>query len=275
QQNHNNDNKANTFGTQAYIPPDDFEFNESFQHPTTASTTTTTANASNNNNNNNNFEGGVLSLNHYRRYFNITSSQFTGNIFSSLNPLYKSTEDDQVDDIGDLYGPIWVTATVIFVLFFSNTSANELKNWLSGAQDRYKYDFALFTGAIGLLYGYVGLIPVLLYAVSVFYFKLPNFLNLTKLMAIYGYANFVWVPAAVLAMFRGFFGSSLLSGIILWASVLIGGFISGVGVIARVYPVLKRSAIAVGNEKLSMGLLIALVIAHVGFTIGVRSILVL
>ncbi|KAH3667802.1 hypothetical protein WICMUC_005202 [Wickerhamomyces mucosus] len=212
--------------------------------------------------------------NNGERYFNITSDEFFSNIFSSINVLSK-VELETAQETGDLYGPIWVTATVIFILFFSNTGAHKLNNWLSGSDESYEYDFALFTGAISLLYGYTVVIPIFLYVVSVFYFKLIGFLSLTKIVSIYGYANSVWAPAAILAMFRGFFSNGFISSVILWAAVLIGGGISGAAILSKLYPIIRNAAVASDNGKLKTIYLVVLILAHIGFTIGVRSILIL
>lgn len=217
----------------------------------------------------NNFEGGLFSINHYRRYFNINTTDFFVNAVRSINVVQKF--DDQEEEIGDLYGPIWVTATVIFILFFSNTSSNLLKSWLIGGDDKYQYNFSLLTGAISLLYGYTILIPLIFYIISVYYFKLTKFLTLSKVVSIYGYANSVWIPAAIFGILRGLLvNHRVFNEILKWVIVLIGGIVSGVSIGLKVYPVLKNSSIIVGNEKLSFGLSGALVIAHLGFIIAIK-----
>lgn len=217
----------------------------------------------------NNFEGGLFSINHYRRYFNINTTDFFVNAVRSINVVQKF--DDQEEEIGDLYGPIWVTATVIFILFFSNTSSNLLKSWLIGGDDKYQYNFSLLTGAISLLYGYTILIPLIFYIISVYYFKLTKFLTLSKVVSIYGYANSVWIPAAIFGILRGLLvNHKVFNEILKWVIVLIGGIVSGVSIGLKVYPVLKNSSIIVGNEKLSFGLSGALVIAHLGFIIAIK-----
>lgn len=217
----------------------------------------------------NNFEGGIFSINHYRRYFNINTTDFFINVIRSINVVKKF--EDQEEEIGDLYGPIWVTATVIFILFFSNTSSELLKSWLIGGNDKYQYNFSLLTGAISLLYGYTVIIPLIFYIISVFYFKLTKFFTISKIISIYGYANSVWIPSAILGIFRGLLvNHKLLGGILKWVAVLIGGIISGVSIGLKVYPVLKNSSIIIGNEKLTFGLMGVLAIAHLGLIIAIK-----
>ncbi|CCH41252.1 putative membrane protein [Wickerhamomyces ciferrii] len=277
------DLNTNNIGTKAYIPPDIPADDSSL--PNVSGKIDSDPSPSYNNEGSssqgitpvvpNNFEGGVFSINHYRRYFNINTNDFFGNVINSINVISigeKSNEDDNENEIiGDLYGPIWVTATVIFCLFFSNTSSNLIKSWLIGGDEHYQYNFGLLTGAISLLYGYTVLIPFIFYIVSVWYFKLENFFSLSKIISIYGYANSVWIPSAILGILRGLLvNHQFLSGILKWIVVLIGGLISGVSIGLKVFPILKNSTSSIGNDKLIFGLLGVLGIAHLGFIIAIK-----
>lgn len=229
---------------------------------TTTKPTTTTPHISTN------FEGGLLSLNHYRRYFNLSTSDFFKNCVQSVNVLGKI---DEVEEIGDMYGPIWVTATVIFILFFSNTCSGLLVSWLQGGDSSYKYNFDLLTGAISLLYGYTFVIPAVYFFLTVWYLKMSGLFPLSKLISIYGYANAAWVPSAILSIARGFLvNHSILSNTLKWISVLFGGIISGASILVKVYPVTKNSCIVMGKENLPMFLCGALLVAHVGLIIAVK-----
>lgn len=216
----------------------------------------------------NNFDGGIFSVNHYRRYFNLNTSDFFHNIVKSVN-IIKNEDDD--NELGDLYGPIWVSATIIFILFFSNTSSNLIYGWFNGVENKYQYDFKLLTGAMSLIYGYTFLIPLGFYLISTFYFKLSNFLKLTKIISIYGYSNSIWLPSAILNILRSFLQNHLiLNSILKWLNVLIAGLISGFIIIKQIYPTLKNSCLVLENEKLSYILIGTLILCHMGFIIAVK-----
>jgi hypothetical protein len=250
---------------QAYIPPDDFAVEPEVQtqpNVTTRSTHDDVPHVSNN------FEGGLLSLNHYRRYFNLNTTEFFQHCLSSVNFLQKV---EVSDDAGDMYGPLWVTATVIFILFFSNTCSGLLVSWIKGDDSTYQYNFGLLTGAISLLYGYTFIIPLIYYFLTSWYLKLTGLLPLSKLISIYGYANASWVPAAILSITRGFLvNHAILSNTLKWVSVLLGGVISGVSILLKLYPVTKNSCLAVGNEKLAIIVCTGLLAAHIGLIIAVK-----
>lgn len=247
-------------GTKAYIPPDiDLsEAGQTFQQP-----------AAQTSNPLEQFDGGIFSINHYRRYFNLSTNDFFQQVLNSINFLSKA---EDIQQVGDLYGAIWITATVIFVLFFANTSSNLLVQWLKGSGDgKYQYNFNLFTGAISLLYGYTFLIPFALYVISVFYFKFTDFFTLTKIISIYGYANSVWIPSALLSILRGLLANHrLLSSILKWVVVLFGGVVSAASISTKVYPVLKNSSLSVGQENLALLLMVLLGLAHAGFIIAIK-----
>jgi hypothetical protein len=256
---------AADFGTKAYIPPDEPAFDAG---PGNHGSSTTGAPPPPPPSIPVNFEGGIFSINHYKRYFNINTSEFIQNFINSLNVLKKVENEEE---LGDMYGPVWVSATVIFTLFFSNTSSNLLVSWFSGVEEKYQYDFRLLTGAISIVYAYTFLIPIVFYGISVFYFKLTGFLTLSKIISIYGYANSAWLPAALLSILRGLLvNHHILSNILKWVSVLAGGLISAAAIFAKVYPNLKNSTLAQDNEKLSAILIGALALAHLGFIIAVK-----
>jgi protein YIPF1/2 len=97
-----------------------------------------------------------------------------------------------IDGNPDLYGPIWITTTVVLVLFLSGTLAHYFNGGeLPGGG---KYDFRLLTGAAGLMYGYTFVIPVALWGALKWW---GGEAGLLEVACLYGYANLVWIPVAV------------------------------------------------------------------------------
>jgi hypothetical protein len=53
----------------------------------------------------------------------------------------------------DLYGPIWITTTVVLIIFLTAT----ISQYLSLEEGKqFVYNFKTLSGAAGLLYGYTG-----------------------------------------------------------------------------------------------------------------------
>ena len=94
----------------------------------------------------------------------------------------------------DLYGPFWIATTVVMILFMSGTISQYLAE---RGQDPYAYDFKMLSGAAGLIYGYTLVIPLSLWAILRWYGS--ESANLMECWALYGYANLIWIPVALVS----------------------------------------------------------------------------
>lgn len=219
------------------------------------------------------FEGGYFSLNHYRQYFNIDTNEFIDNCKSSLNPLAKLPNDDNYESPGDLYGAVWITATLLFLLFFCNSLAELLSSWFSitNPDDSIKINyFKMLVSSINLLYGYIIIIPTLLYLIIAFYLKISPLMSLTKFISIYAYTNLLWIPAALLSIFRGFLiNHNGMDSILKWTCIAIGALLSGCSIMIKLKDYFDNS-FSEENEKEKITLLALLGLAHFGFAIGVK-----
>jgi hypothetical protein len=93
-----------------------------------------------------------------------------------------------------MYGPFWTLTTLIFTLFLSSSLAASISAYLSpGVQ--YDYDFRLLSMALTIVYAYGLALPVLLW-LALRYIGVGEW-GVTEAMAIWGYAQFVWIPVSV------------------------------------------------------------------------------
>lgn len=217
------------------------------------------------------YEGGIFSLNYYRQYFDLNTNDFFNNCLESMNPLSKPSAD-VFNSVGDLYAPIWITASLIFLLFFCNSFASLLSGWFLGIDlDSLKINyFKMIVSSINLLYGYTFLIPVILYVLLKFYYKVLFLATLTKLISIYSYSNILWTPAILLSIFRGLLVNHLtLDTILKWTCIIIGAFLSGFSIINKIR--IYFTTIFGEDEKKSMYILLSLLtLSHIGFAISVK-----
>jgi protein YIPF1/2 len=87
-------------------------------------------------------------------------------------------------------GPFWISSTTIIILYFSSTLAGYLA--ALHTDTKYYYDFTLLTAAAGLMYGYVGFIPTILWGAMKWYGCEPSLL---EILCLYGYGGMiVWIP---------------------------------------------------------------------------------
>lgn len=169
----------------------------------------------------------------------------------------------------DLYGPIWIATTVVFILFLGGTISKYLAD--TGA-DHFVYDFTLLSGMIlifpllrqetnscsgaaGLIYGYTLVIPIALF-LALRYFGSES-ANLLECWALYGYANLIWIPVALISW----------SPITILNYVFVGvGFGVSVAFLLRnLYPVLSAT-----DKQTSKALLILVVCLHAGLAIAIK-----
>ncbi|ELP88148.1 protein YIPF2, putative [Entamoeba invadens IP1] len=117
----------------------------------------------------------------YSRWFNVETSDVLKRMFWGLIPFFgnffKQTETNP-----DLYGTIWIPMTVIFVTFFSGSLGSMIRN---------KVDYQKLTIITGTILVYIIFIPIILWAVCRFAYKVKN--SLVSYYCLFGYAYIVYV----------------------------------------------------------------------------------
>ncbi|KAH3668983.1 hypothetical protein OGAPHI_002738 [Ogataea philodendri] len=215
------------------------------------------------------YSGGLFSLNYYRKYFDLETKDFFKNCLRSLNPLM-SVPEEEFREVGDLYGSVWITATLVYLLFFCNSFAELISEWFLGNNNLGINYFKMIITSINLLYGYIVVIPALLYVILRFYFKVVMLIPLTKLVSIYSYSNIMWIPAAFLSIFRGLLiNHHVLDTALKWTCIGIGCLLSGLSIAVKLS---QYFGTIFGQEekKQSTVVLGLLVLAHLGFSLAVK-----
>ncbi|KAL8722982.1 MAG: hypothetical protein Q9181_007381, partial [Wetmoreana brouardii] len=165
---------------------------------------------------------------------------------------------DILDGNPDLYGPFWIATTVVFILFLTGT----ISQYLASHHDKaFVYNFKLLSGAAGLVYGYTAFVPVGLWGALKWFSKnnVPGegTINLVECWALYGYANVIWIPVAVISW-------SPIS-ILNYVFVAVGFAVSAAFLTRNLWPV-----VSVAEAKVSRGLVLAVVGLHAGLAIAIK-----
>jgi len=159
---------------------------------------------------------------------------------------------DVLEGNPDLYGPFWITTTVVLILFLSSTIAQ----YFARMKDQpYAYDFGLLSGAAGLMYGYTAFIPVALWGVLKWYGS--ESANLLECLCLYGYSNLIWVPVAI--------ASASPVAILNWVFVGVGFGVSALFLFRNLYPVVSAT-----DAKTAQVLLIVVVALHAGLALTIK-----
>ncbi|KAK6463926.1 hypothetical protein DFJ63DRAFT_55556 [Scheffersomyces coipomensis] len=226
----------------------------------------------------------MFQINFYRAYFNLDTDTFFLKLQKAINPISSISApiDEDDDQVTELYGFIWITGTLIFLMFVSATGSNILSDWLHPNDEakKYEYSFDLLTLSMSLFYGYNLFIPLILYLWTSYILKFPHRLSLTKLISIYGYTNVLWFPITIvnflIVILINNQNHHLILNLLEWIIVAVSGIITGLSNISKIGPIIRKNALLLyegetqAANRLYTIAIGALALAHVGFTIGVK-----
>lgn len=182
-------------------------------------------------------------IEYYQKYFDVQSSDVVERIVSSIVPQKVSPNyfDSNIRAKPDLYGPIWISVTLIFAIGISGNiasylqSANKLYHW--------RYDFHLVSYAASAIFFYVWMVPVALWAAlkwtttedteAVIDEEHTGSPSIMALFCLYGYSLSIYIPVSILWTIQ----VSWLQ----WSLVLTAAFVSGAVLVFWLLPALRRS----------------------------------
>lgn len=135
---------------------------------------------------------GCFSVAYYRPYFDVNTEGVKQRLLSTLT-FYKPepTFLTLVKDSPDAYGPFWTATTLIFVVAVT-------ANLTSSAKPGYNYDFELVTSCMSLVYGYLALLPLGMWAACKYVLNAQ--VPLIDLVCLFGYSLFLFIPFVLLAL---------------------------------------------------------------------------
>lgn len=159
---------------------------------------------------------------------------------------------DVLDGNPDLYGPFWIATTVIFTLFVTGTVSQYLA---ATRPEAFAYDFALLSGASGLVYGYTAVVPMALWAVLRWFGS--EGANLLECWALYGYANLIWIPVALISWSP--------VPVLNWVFVAVGFGVSALFLVRNLWPLVSAT-----DQKISRVLLVVVIVLHAALAFTIK-----
>jgi len=198
------------------------------------------------------FEGKrfLWTLSFYQQFFDVDTNAVLQRCLSAIFP--KDNFLDVLEGNPDLYGPFWIATTVVVILFLTGS----INAWLAARGDSYYgYDFKLLSGAAGLIYGYTLVIPFALWAAL--RWSGSEAANVLECWALYGYANVIWVPVALISW------SPL--DILNYVFVGVGLAVSGLFLARNLYPIIMTTP----HQRAKLIFIIVLVL-HAGLAIAIK-----
>ncbi|XP_016968243.1 protein YIPF1 [Drosophila biarmipes] len=206
-----------------------------------------------------------LTIEYYQQFFNVDTYMVLERIANSMIPKRAAGNYLRMN-IGknpDLYGPFWITVTLIFSIAISGNIASYLHHASDGY--RWHYNFHLVSYAATCIFLYANILPAVLWALFKYSLKPVDSADaietdsatytpsLLSLMCIYGYSLAIYIPVSILWVIN----ISLLQ----WILVITAALLSGTVLIAVLTPALR-------NSQFSLFLIIGILSAHVVLAAG-------
>ncbi len=142
---------------------------------------------------------------------------------------------------------------MVFILFLTGT----ISQYLARQHIKhFTYDFRLLSGAAGLIYGYTGVIPVALWGLLK-WFGAGDSASLVECLALYGYANVIWIPVALISWSP--------VAVLNWVFVAVGFAMSCGFLVRNLWPVVNAT-----DAKTSRILLLGVIALHAGLAIAIK-----
>ncbi|KAG6442888.1 protein YIPF1 [Manduca sexta] len=182
-------------------------------------------------------------IEYYQKYFDVQTSEVVERIISSVLPQKVSRNyfDERIKGKPDMYGPIWISVTLIFTIAVSGNIADYLQN--ANKPIPWRYDFHLVSYAATAIMSYVWIVPLALWAalkwttvsdgqdeIETQTSRTPSMISL---FCLYGYSLSIYIPVAILWTIQ----ISWLQ----WLFVLMAAFVSGAVLIFWLLPALKNT----------------------------------
>jgi len=201
----------------------------------------------------------LFQIEYYQQFFNIDTMEVVDRIASSMIPKRASATylKTHLGVNPDLYGPFWVTVTLIFTIGISGNLAKFFQHDHT-SDFTWHYNFHLISYASTCIIIYVCFMPVAVWSVLKWSVNLSDETNLDlesapyvpsllSIICLYGYSLAVYIPVSILWTIQISF--------LQWLLVLTGAFLSGSVLINILMPSLKLS-------KYSFFLIIGIASAH-------------
>lgn len=133
----------------------------------------------------------------YKPYFNVDTVDVGERIFRALVPtksFFETTGENP-----DLYGPFWITTTLLFALAISSNFSNYISYWMAGRESEWGYDFERVSVATAVFYPYITLAPLAVWLTQKYWLKLA--IPFVSCMCVYGYSLSSYAIGTVITFF--------------------------------------------------------------------------
>jgi Yip1 domain len=140
----------------------------------------------------------LLSPAFYKSVFDVDVADVTVRVRAALWPFRPPTPFlSLIAAKPDLYGPVWLAATLVFIIGAGSNVSSWLNFSSTAAKTIWQYDFQSLSKALFFVFGFSFGAPLAVWACMTYALPRSLGLGLVSLVCVYGYAIAPFIPAAV------------------------------------------------------------------------------
>ncbi|KAF5959420.1 hypothetical protein HYC85_000629 [Camellia sinensis] len=132
---------------------------------------------------------GVFNISSYTQYFNVDTDIVLNRLMSSLYPI-NGDFFNKIEANPDLYGLVWITTTLVFVIAALGNCGTYLMNKHSDSSTSWSFDVSYISLAACSIYGYAVVVPLGFYFLLQY---LGSNASLVRFWCMWGYSFFILV----------------------------------------------------------------------------------
>ncbi|KAJ8747364.1 hypothetical protein K2173_012944 [Erythroxylum novogranatense] len=137
---------------------------------------------------------GVFSVSSYTQYFDVDSDVVLNRLMSSFYPI-GGNFFNKIDANPDLYGLVWISTTLVFVLASFGNCATYLIQKNTDSSVSWSFDVGYINVAACSVYGYAVVVPLAFYFLLQY---LGSKANLIQFWCLWGYSLFIFILCSFL-----------------------------------------------------------------------------
>ncbi|CAI0411175.1 unnamed protein product [Linum tenue] len=137
---------------------------------------------------------GVFSVSSYVQYFNVDTDIVVNRLMSSFYPI-GGDFFSKIDANPDLYGLVWISTTLVFLLSALGNCATYLMLKHTDSSASWNFDVGYVNAAAVSIYSYAIVVPLGFYFLLQY---LGSTASLIRFWCMWGYSLFIFVPCSVL-----------------------------------------------------------------------------
>lgn len=177
----------------------------------------------------------VWQLEYYQKYFDVDTNEVMLKVTGSLTPTFNQNYFlNRIRPNPDLYGPFWITMSLVFSIAISGNFVSFMQNF--GSDFKWHTDFHKVTSSAAVIITYWWLVPTGLYALQRWRQnqEMETTFSYIELLSIYGYSLFVYIPCSILWMIN--------IGFVQWILVIVAVGLSGTVLFFTFWPSFRQDS---------------------------------